>query len=198
MSHVSIPPENPFSTRKTRPGTIPFIFLPGDDAESLVARLEQSGWLGEIVGPHGSGKSTLLASLLPAIDQMGLRPVLVELHDGQRRLPLDPRRDECLCPPAVLLIDGYEQLGRLRRFAIRRACRYRGIGLLVTAHAPMGLPSLCRTVVTPELAGQVIGRLLEGCPALLTPPELADSLARHNGNLRETLFDLYDLYERLR
>ena len=49
----------------------------------------ENGWWGEILGPHGAGKSALLATLIPAVERAGRRPVLVELHDGQRRLPLD-------------------------------------------------------------------------------------------------------------
>ena len=60
---------NPFSTRRVRPGAIAYCFPEGVDVETLLARLHENGWRGEIVGPHGSGKSALLATLMPAIEQ---------------------------------------------------------------------------------------------------------------------------------
>jgi len=190
--------ENPFCTRRVRPGAIPFVFPDGQDAETLVQRLQQSGWWGEIVGAHGAGKSALLATLIPQIELTGRRAVLVELHDGQRRLPLDINRDSRLRPPMVLIVDGYEQLSRWRRFLLKRRCRRRGWGLLVTAHTPVGLPELYRTAATPDLAERIVGQLMKGQASPFTAAELAERFARHDGNLRETLFDLYDLYEQRR
>ncbi len=195
---LSEPTENPFCTRRVRPGAIPFLFPAGQDGETLVRRLQENGWRGEIVGGHGSGKSALLATLTARIELAGQRVVLVELHDGQRRLPLDLNRDSRLQPPTVLLIDGYEQLSRWRRFLLKRHCRRRGLGLLVTAHASVGLPEVYRTAPTSELAERIVGQLMAGRLPPCTASELAEFLARRQGNLRETLFDLYDLYERRR
>jgi hypothetical protein len=187
--------DNPFSTRRTRPGAIPFLFPPGQNAETLIDRLREAGWWGEIVGRHGSGKSTLLAALTTAIERAGQRTVLLTLHDGQRRLPLDLKRDGRLRPPLVLIVDGYEQLSRWRRLLLKRFCRRQGIGLLVTAHESMGLPPLCQTAVTLDLAEQIVRQLLGDQPSPFIPVEVSQSLSRRGGNLRETLFDLYDLYE---
>jgi hypothetical protein len=189
--------ENPFCTRRVRPGAIPFIFPPDQSAETLVDRLQQAGWWGEIVGPHGSGKSTLLAALTAAIERAGRRTALVELHDGQRRLPLNLRSDPRLRCPAVLIIDGYEQLGCWCRLLLKRFCRRRDIGLLVTAHRSVGLPLLYQTVTTPELAVQIVGALMTDQQPF-APDEVSHCLSRHGGDLRETLFDLYDLYEQRR
>jgi len=192
------PSENPFCTRRVRPGAIPFLFPAGQDAEALVRRLQQSGWWGEIIGTHGAGKSALLATLIPQIELAGQHAAIVELHDGQRRLPLDINRDSRLRPPMVLIVDGYEQLSRWRRFLLKRRCRRRGWGLLVTAHAPAGLPELYRTAATPDLVETIVGQLMGGQASPFTVMELTECFARRNGNLRETLFDLYDLYEQRR
>ena len=189
--------DNPFCTRWVRPGAMPFIFPPGQDVDSLVERLRLGAWRGEIIGPHGSGKSALLASLILAIERAQQRTLLVELHDGQRRLPLDLHGDPRLCPPLVLVIDGYEQLGRLDRMRLGWFCRRR-LGLLVTAHRSVGLPTLYRTAVTPGLAEQIIGQLLGDRPSPFTPDEVSRCLSGHGGDLRETLFDLYDIYQRRR
>ncbi len=187
---------NPFSTRHTRPGAIAYRFPPGESPERLVERLRAGDWRGQIVGPHGSGKSTLLAAVLPALQSAGQRPLLVELHDGQRRLPADFRQSIEAAAAGVVVVDGYEQLAPWNRYRLRRLCRRRKLGLLVTTHRPVGLPDLFRTDVAPELAWDLVEHVLAGLPPLLTPEQLRQRLSRHRGNLREVFFDLYDLYER--
>jgi hypothetical protein len=189
---------NPFCTRRVRPGAIPFIFPSGQNAEMLVDRLRQADWWGEIIGPHGSGKSTLLAALIPLIERAGPRTVLVALHDGQRQLPLDLYRDCRICSPVVLVVDGYEQLSRWSRWRLKRFCHRHRMGLLVTAHDSVGVPTLYRTATTLGLAEQIVVELLGGREPPFTPDEVSQCLARHGGDMRETLFDLYDFFERRR
>jgi hypothetical protein len=187
--------ENPFCTRRVRPGAIPFCFAADESAAALVERLRGSAWWGEIVGPHGSGKSALLATLIPLLAQAGRRPLLVELHDGQRRLPRGFWHTAELAAADLVIVDGYEQLGRLNRFLLKRFCRRRGLGLLATAHASVGLPGLFRTSVSRPLAAAIVEQLQRGHPPLATSADVAEQLARHHDDLRETLFALYDLYE---
>ena len=192
------PLSNPFCSRSIRPGATPFIFPNGKGADAVVDRLRSAGWRGEIVGGHGSGKSSLLATLMPAMIRAGRKVLLVELHDRQRRLPLDLDRQHRREPFDTLVIDGYEQLGRLCRFFLKRRCRQRGWGILATAHASVGFATIYRTAVTPELAIKVIARLLAGHAEPPKECEIRDRLDRHGGNLREVLFDLYDVYEQMR
>jgi polynucleotide 5'-kinase involved in rRNA processing len=74
---------NPFATRWTRPGAVPFDFDRRGAVDELVERLAESDWRGAIVGPHGSGKSTLVAALLPAIEAAGRTITHIKLHSGQ-------------------------------------------------------------------------------------------------------------------
>lgn len=190
-----LPQSNPFSTRAVRPGTIPFVFAPGESAGRLVDGLRANGWWGQIVGSHGSGKSTLVASLIPALEAAGRNVNLVTLHDGQRRLPagLDaPLRGN---PSLQLVIDGYEQLSRWSRWRIKRFCRRQKCGLLVTAHAPVGLPDLFLVTPRLETAQRIVEHLLHAGSAPIGRDDVARSFERHGGDLRETLFDLYNLYE---
>jgi len=192
---VSQPVGNPFSTRYTRPGAMAYRFPHGESADRLVERLRAGAWRGQIVGPHGSGKSTLLAAVLPAIESAGQRPLVVELHDGQRRLPADFQGTVEAAEAGIVVVDGYEQLAPWNRYRLRRLCRRRKLGLLVTTHRPAGLPDLICTEVAPELAWDLVEDLLAGLPPLLTPEQLRERLSLHRGNLREVFFDLYDLYE---
>ncbi len=200
MTATGGPPsaENPFSTRHIRPGATPFFFPPGQSAEGLVELLGKYGWRGEIVGSHGSGKSSLVSALIPAIRTVGRTTLLVELHDGQRRLPVDLRRAPDLGSDAVVIVDGYEQLSFWSRTMLKSFCRRRGLGLLVTSHEPAGFPPLFRTATSLALAELVVQFLLRGQPPLVDSGELARRFERHRGDLRELLFDLYDVYEERR
>lgn len=179
---------------------MPFLFGPGESVEGLLQRLAAQGWWGQIVGPHGSGKSTLLAQLVASLPPEQ-RPRCFELHDGQRSLAV-PWSELAHHRPTLLVVDGYEQLGRWNRWRLRRYCRRRGLGLLVTAHADVGLPWLYRTTCDEATAVAVVERLLANQPEVASRAlrqELLDhaaaALARHGGNCRELLFELYDVYE---
>ena len=189
---------NPFSTRFTRPGAVAYRFPAGLSAATLVQRLSHSGWQGQILGPHGSGKSALVAALIPAIKQAGRQTVLIELHDQQRRLPDDWLQRTDPSRPTVVIVDGCEQLASWNRAGLKRSCRRRGLGLLVTTHRPLGLPDLYCTSVDLALAQEIVRSLLGDQQSLVAPDEVKQCFERHQGNLREALFDLYDLYEERR
>jgi hypothetical protein len=174
---------------------MPYLFLPGQSVERFVASLRSADWWGEIIGPHGSGKSALLAAVIPAVEQAGRPTLLVELHDDQRRSPLDLSRDRRLTPPTLVIVDGYEQLSHWSRTRLKRCCRRRGLGLLVTAHQSVGLPLAAQTAPSLDLAERIVGQLTGDRTAPLDPASVDQCYARHSGNLREMLFDLYDVYQ---
>lgn len=188
------PADNPFSARHVRPGAIAYHFPPGESAEGLIARLQAAGWRGQILGPHGSGKSTLLAALLPELERRGVRWIRFELHDGQRRLPASLWQLDA-APNTVILVDGYEQLGLGSRLGLSAVCRWKKLGLVVTTHRRCRMPVLFRTQTTPALAEQLACELLAEKPVAISPEEVSRLFAQQEGNLREVLFGLYDLYE---
>jgi hypothetical protein len=189
---------NPFSTRCVRPGALPFLFRNGESAQALVLRLREQNWWGEIIGPHGSGKSTLVAALVAELHAAGRETRVHAFHDGVVRFTgLSPRAPG-LHPAVVLIIDGYEQLSLWQKYRVRRLCRRAGCGLVTTAHHPAGLPELYRTSMAPDVASAVFAELTRDQPALVTASELQKSLAVRKGNLRDALFDLYDLHEHRR
>jgi hypothetical protein len=189
------PRSNPFSTRFVRPGAIPYLFDPPHNAEGLVERLAEAGWRGQIVGPHGSGKSTLLATLSEPLARAARRAWSVALHDGARRLPADWTGQAKSAAANLIVIDGYEQLSVLSRFHVKAHCRRLGWGLLVTAHRDVGFPTLFSTA--PSLAAtQVVVRRLVGDDAVCVAPQIvSECFAACAGNIRETLFALYDRWE---
>ena len=190
--------ENPFCSRRVRPGALPFLFAGDTSLGQLVDRLRQNGWWGQIVGPHGSGKSALLASLVPAIERVGRHAIVFELHDACRRLPFDLKHAADVDPATILIIDGYEQLSRWRRFQLKRFCRRRGLGLLVTVHTSAGLPELFHAAADLHLTERIVAELTRGYPAHVTAKDVAERYLQHGGDVREMLFGLYDVYEERR
>lgn len=189
---------NPFATRCVRPGAIPYLFPCGRSAGWLVERLRASGWWGQVTGAHGSGKSALVATLLPALEAAGRRPVCCLLHGGQRRLPVPWRELAGADSATLLVIDGYEQLSRWQRWRAKRFCRRRGCGLLVTAHVDVGLPPLFHTAASAETTAQIAVGLLPPSDRTIAAEDVSRLFTARRGNVRETLFDLYDLYEKRR
>jgi hypothetical protein len=210
---------NPFATRFIRPGALPFLFPPdlpapdrlarGIDAgpadqplpdagagrlEDLLVRWRSAGRVGQIVGPHGSGKSTLLAALTQALVRAGLRVESHTLRPGEPGWPRLRRAARRWDRQTAVAVDGLEQLSWHRRWHLRQVCRRRGCGLLATTHRPLGWPLLWETRVTPELARAIVARLAPGY-ALPDGDRLEQLLADQAGNMRETLFALYDLYQ---
>ncbi len=190
-------PSNPFVSRRIRPGAIPYFFSDGQDLRGLIEKFHSAADQGEIVGPHGSGKSTLLAALLNLLREER-EVVHVELHDGERRLPIRLEKNAASRIPTTLAVDGYEQLSRWSRFRTMRFCRKAGWGLLVTSHSPIGLPELFRTETDDATAQKIVTELLREGTVKIPPTVVSESLARRRGDMREALFDLYDYYEALR
>ena len=188
--------DNPFATCWTRPGALAFRFLEGQSVEQLINKLAAQDWWGEIVGPHGSGKSTLLEVLKPALAAAGRRACAIRLRDGQRRLPAD--FFNCSQENTLFVIDGYEQLGWLERRRLKRDCRRAGAGLVVTSHAPTGLPTLIRLAPDRSLIEQLVRELCAEASTGVTAGDVAASHARHGSNVREIFFDLYDRHEQFR
>ena len=184
---------NPFATRFTRPGAIEFLFPQGDSAQRLIDRLREHAWQGEIVGPHGAGKSTLLATLMEPCKLAGRCVVQFTLHQGETSLPktLDWRSWSAA---TQVIVDGYEQLTWWSRRQLARRVREKQAGLLVTSHAPTGLPTLMVVAPRFEAAQQVVRRLVPDV-AVITSHDIERAFRACDGNIREMLFQLYDLYQ---
>jgi hypothetical protein len=187
---------NPFATRYTRPGAVEFLFPAGMSAAELVERLAQQHWWGAIVGPHGAGKSTLLQTLIPELERVGRRIILIRLLEGERRVPAKALADGPLDAQTLVIVDGYEQLGWWQRWRLARRCRRQGAGLLVTAHQAVGIAELWRVEPSLGATQAVDAQLLADEAAAIAPAVVADLYERHGGNVRETLFALFDHYQR--
>jgi hypothetical protein len=186
---------NPFATRYTRPGAMAFRFPPGVSAAALVDKLADAQWRGQILGPHGSGKTTLLSTLAEELTARGRSIVSFVQHDGARRLNASADEASAWDAQTQVIIDGYEQLGWGARWWIERTCRKQQAGLLITTHADVGLPLLIETSTSEQLAAELVAQLLAEPSSLIGSEDVSRCYREHAGNLRETLFALYDLYE---
>ena len=195
MTFTTILESNPFATRWTRPGAVRFDFDGRGTIDRLVERLAECDWRGAIVGPHGSGKSTLVAALLPACEAAGRTATLFRLQGGQRQLPETPGKLDGLEGTSLFVIDGYEQLGRLCRWRLARRCRRMGSGLLVTSHRECGLPVLFRTEPKLSIVERLVDQSLPWHDGRIKQTDIDRAWQRHGPNVREVLFELYDVFE---
>jgi hypothetical protein len=163
--------------------------LAGITWEEMLERLAALGFRAALVGPHGHGKTTLLEDLGARLAEEGLRIRTATLRQGERRL--GPVRSSALFrdpgPRDLLLVDGAEQLDPLSWWTLRLRSRA-AAGLIVTSHRPGLLPTLheCRT--TPELLAGIVADLSGAADG----EEVAELFARHGGDLRLALRELYD------
>lgn len=195
-SPVRRPPVNPFATRFTRPGALPPLGPDGRprDLRGLLAALAGAGGRGAIEGPHGTGKSTLLAALAAALPGQGQLPVSLRVR-SPRDLPAVLAAVAAAAPRTTVLVDGWERLGRPGALLARLLARARRCGLVVTSHAPAGLPVLVRCGSAPGLLAAIVARLPDH-GGTITTADVDEAFHCHAGNLRDALFDLYDRFER--
>jgi len=155
----------------------------------LLRKWERQGRRGALVGPHGSGKTTLLEDLAVRLERDGWRLVWVRLSAEFSRLPerCDAGFFAGLGAKDVVLLDGAEQLGLLRWGIFRWRARNAG-GLVITTHRAGRLPVLRRCATTAALLRELVAALGEAVSA----EEAARLHARHRGNVREALRELYD------
>ena len=187
---------NPFCTRFTQPGAIPFLFH-GESSEldvsQLIDRFRELQSTAQIVGPHGSGKSTLLESLIPAMLDAGMDIERITLRSADSSPEHIVAMVSDLDSDIHVVIDGFEQLNWWQRRSVRRVAQKNHLGLLVTTHKNCGLPTLLSTNVTPELLLQLVNHLYP--ESEIGRNELAAMLETHEGNAREVFFALYDLWQ---
>lgn len=190
---------NPFATRFTRPGCIEPLDVMGRpvDLEMLLERVRSLGGTAAIVGPHGSGKSTLLVRLAETLARHGQRAQRVRLHSW-RDTPVAWSAIRQAVTGSTVCIDSWECVSRPVRGLLRLAASVSGCGLLVTSHRAGEMPVLMRCSTNLVLLRSIV-RSLPGHElwqgTLIRSADIEEVFARHGGNLRESLYELYDRFE---
>lgn len=184
---------NPFCTRFTRPGALAFLWHQDISLESLAAIIREHSAC-QIVGPHGSGKTTLLETLHSFLDQSGQRVVRIVQHDGDRRINATQDDITSWRASTLVIVDGFEQLGWYRRRQLIKDANRRKFQLLITSHRDMGIPRVYQTHVNRSLVVEIVQRLQEGQSIRIDEAEIDLAIVKHDQNLREILFELYDVW----
>ena len=200
---------NPFATRHTRPGRIEPLDERGQprDLGAVLEKLAALGGRAAIRGPHGSGKTTLLEHLSQGLEDRGTAVERVRLRawrDGAAAAVADVAaafRAILRCAAGgTVCIDGWEQMGPAAAVAGALAW-LRGCGLVVTTHRSTRLPLLVACDTSPVLLAAIVRRLPGHASwggSLIRDADLETSFSRHGGNIRESLYELYDRFEEQR
>lgn len=147
------------------------------------------------MGPKGHGKTTLLEQLERRLEAEGseirrLR-LRIESPTPDRETLRWLTRD--LDDRVVVSIDGLELFGPWTWWRLRRAWRCAG-GILATSHRLGRLPTLHQHRTTPQLLRELVRELLDDEDYRRVEGGLDELFARHGGNVRECLRELYDVF----
>jgi hypothetical protein len=153
--------------------------------DELETRLERAQGRGALVGPKGHGKTALLDEWAARCEARGEGVIRLRIREGQRFLDgLQREKLRACAADASVFLDSAEQLSAPGwwelRWRVRQASRF-----VITAHRPGLLPTVreCRT--SAELLADLV------CELTGERRECAALWARHGGNVREALFELY-------
>lgn len=160
------------------------------DWQKLFANWQKTGRRGAILGRHGAGKSTLLRALGDRLAADGQAVTVIRLT--RPRSPADRRdlsdRFDRLGPNDTLLLDS---AGNLDIGELWRLRRLKLAGLIVTGHRLAIAPTVFRLRADPDRFADLAEQLLPGCDAAARA-----AFARHRGNMRDALTDLYRQWAR--
>jgi hypothetical protein len=186
--------DNPFATARIH--QIRYRVPGGLSWDELLGRLKSMKWRGAIVGREGAGKTTLLEDFEPRLRARGFEIVWLRLTEDEPRFSSATLRElVSLHSGQTILFDGAEQLSRWAWWRFLRRARRAG-GLLITSHRSGLLRTLLECDTTSELLAGIIADLLDEVPETHCA-EASRLHHKHQGNLREAMRELYDLWSDL-
>jgi hypothetical protein len=171
----------------------------------LGERFVEADHQGQIIGPHGSGKSTITESFAKFLNLTGTHVIKHVIHDHTRRLSRSlseeirniedfQTAESRKTKRNVVIFDGYEQLSYCSRVRLRKLCRQKNCGLLITTHKPQSFvgPILFRTDTSDATVEKLVSYLLDDSRIFPGDSLLRSLRRKHNSNIRAILDSLYD------
>ncbi|MEM9420643.1 MAG: hypothetical protein AAGA25_16570 [Planctomycetota bacterium] len=183
--HAAVKPgDNPF--RSGCVDALGYRSPTGETLQAIETRVRDAGFRGALVGPHGHGKSTLMHHLATLDPPSGAdrHDVLQVMPDGSS---VGSVKQALASDASRLFIDGYDLLPWRLRWALLRRTQ-----VIITSHRKTRFPTLLQFETTPELLGQLIEQLSPEVFGRLGHQEIRALHARHEGNVRNVLRELYD------
>lgn len=195
---------NPFATRCFQPGALDYEFFGKQEWSTFAKQCRNQTGCALIVGPHGTGKSSLLITL--AKELMTLDPeIRIEslfLHNDGKSSKRFLKSYSNWDKSDIVLLDGFEQLSFIRRVQVCVSARRNSLSVIATTHRNfLGCPVLWRTSIDATTERWVMAKLLESRSSDVLSQALSSedwrvSRVRHQQNLRESLFDMYDWWSK--
>ncbi len=183
--------DNPFASRNIE--SLPYQFT-ALSLSAVMERLAAQRYRGAIVGPCGSGKTTLLETIGRQLAQTGFHCRHLYFKKGDKpvfKTPSKPFSGQDAHKTAFL-IDGAEQLSRLAWYRLYFNIKTAG-AVVVTTHGKPFLPPLIHTQTSPALLYDLVLKLT-GKTERIAEPEIFDLYRRHQGDIRQALRELYDVW----
>ena len=183
---------NPFRVEKFE--SLQWLAVP-DRLETLFQNWREAGFRGQLVGDHGAGKTTLGLQLQRYAEDKGKDSLYLFANTDSFKKDFSQWRQKLkgLPPETLVILDG---IGHAPYF-LRRSLLKKTPHFLALVHEPLqGIKTLCHLKpqaalflkLSYELAGDEGHRLIAQAGG-------ADQiLSRHQGNLRQCFFELYDLW----
>ena len=186
--------DNPFSAEKIER----IRFRPhGRSFDQLMVELERMEYRAAIVGVDGSGKTTLLGEIQEYLVRSGfaVRSIFVSTSEpltkqARRASLVGLERGE------IVLLDGADHLSAFSWQGFKRSVLYSAGRLIITSHKAGLMPTLLECSTTEKLLAELVEELLGGMDGI-GKIDLTGIYREHNGNIRECLRHLYDVWARL-
>jgi hypothetical protein len=184
------PADNPFRSERIDG----LDYRPQDVSWSqILHRLDSLELRAAIVGPHGSGKTTLLNDLGRRFGKQGFQVRSLFMNTDSLRPSLVDMLHACResGPGTLILFDGAGHLSQPIWQLFKLLSRKAG-GLIITSHTPGRKELLVETSTTASLLDTIVADLLPDPPAMIRR-QLPALHHKHKGNIRQALFELYQI-----
>lgn len=183
--------DNPFSAGRVL--KVRYQWLPGSWDELLV-RLTALRHRAAMIGSQGRGKTTLLEDLSARLEKNGYQICWLRFNLQNRSLSESMWQNVFneQHGKTIVCVDGAEQLSFWQWRRLKQRSK-KAAGLLITAHHAGMLPTLVECATTPVLLENIVAQLVKDPTDQLRT--ISNMLfKKHDGNLRDALRELYDLF----